>query len=173
MESMRAFRLFRKLNTCSDVSGAGNNERSENGSITIFLSCILLPLIIAEMTIINLCALTAAKQIVNDAGKMSSNAALTDYNKTLHDMYGLIVFDGDGSEAISRAESTFKENICTGASTGYKEVEAGKNRDFGMSLRHVLKSNMALTFGFAMCISTIFLRISIESTARKTYPLSC
>ncbi|MCR4847058.1 MAG: DUF5702 domain-containing protein [Eubacterium sp.] len=127
---MRAFRLFRKLNTCSDVSGAGNNERSENGSITIFLSCILLPLIIAEMTIINLCALTAAKQIVNDAGKMSSNAALTDYNKTLHDMYGLIVFNGDGSEAISRAESTFKENICTGASTGYKEVEAGKNRDW-------------------------------------------
>ena len=127
---MRAFRLFRKLNTCSDVSGAVNNERSENGSITIFLSCILLPLIIAEITIINLCALTAAKQIVNDAGKMSSNAALTDYNKTLHDMYGLIVFDGDGSEAISRAESTFKENICTGASTGYKEVEAGKNRDW-------------------------------------------
>ena len=122
--------LLEKLNRRSVVSAEEKGERRENGSITIFLSCILLPLIIAEMTIINLCALTATKQIVNDAGKMASNAALTDYNKTLHNMYGLIAFDGDGAEASQRADYIFKQNISTKYDWNNKDVEVGRNRDW-------------------------------------------
>lgn len=86
----------------------GNADR-EKGSITIFLACILLPMIIAEANIINLCALLSLKQISNDAGKMASNSALTTYNKNAHDMYGLLVFEQSMVEYKTR--DTFRNNL--------------------------------------------------------------
>lgn len=123
--------FIKKLKRKPTSSVENKGERRESGSITIFLSCILLPMIIAEMTIINLCALTATKQIANDAGKMSTNAALTDYNERLHDMYGLMAFDGDGTEAASRMEDVFQSNLNTKDDRwGYKNVYAGYGRNW-------------------------------------------
>lgn len=72
--------LFRKL----------NKENAERGSITIFLACILLPMIIAEATIFNLAGLIASKHAAIDTGKLASNSALTAYDHKLHERYGLI-----------------------------------------------------------------------------------
>lgn len=86
-----------------------NNKRGQRGSITVFLACILLPMIMAEASIFNLSALIAAKHASIDAGKLASNSALTAYDHELHDKYGLIAFNTSRVDGI--VNQVFEQNL--------------------------------------------------------------
>ncbi len=86
-----------------------NKKRCERGSITVFLACILLPMIMAEATIFNLSALIAAKHASIDAGKLASNSALTAYDHDLHDKYGLIAFKTSNVDWM--VNQVFEQNL--------------------------------------------------------------
>ena len=93
------------------ISETGSKAR-ECGSITIFLACIMLPMVIGEAAIIDMCSLLSVKQITNNAGRLTSNAVLTSYNTKLRKMYGLVAFDSS-SNIEGDAQTIFKENMNT------------------------------------------------------------
>lgn len=73
------------------------------GSISLFMSMILLLLIILEGFLIDGSKVLAAKSLMSNAGDLSMNAGLTYYDEALRDIYGLF--------AISATEADLKENL--------------------------------------------------------------
>lgn len=100
---------------------------STNGSITVFLALIMLPLVMFETTIMDLCALTASKQLTNCAGKLVANALLSDYDRQLHQEFGLMAFNKNGENLTKIAENIFDSNLKTEVGYGGLDVHLGKN----------------------------------------------
>lgn len=73
------------------------------GSISLFLSMIMLLLIILEGFLIDGSKVLAAKSMMSSAGDMALNAGLTYYDQVLYDIYGLF--------AISETEEELSENL--------------------------------------------------------------
>jgi len=74
-----------------------------NGSISLFLSMIILLLVIMEGYLIDGSKVLAAKMMMASAGDMTLNAGLTYYDEALRDIYGLF--------AISESEAELKQNL--------------------------------------------------------------
>ena len=89
----------------------------EKGAVTVFLSCILVIMIVFETFIIDATKVITAKNISDDAGRLSSNAVMTHYNKKLYHGYGLFVFDGTEAESTQIAQKYFNENLSPSGSS--------------------------------------------------------
>lgn len=73
------------------------------GSISLFLSMIILLLVILEGFLIDGSKVLASKMFMSSAGEMTLNAGLTYYDEALRDIYGLF--------AISESEEDLKANL--------------------------------------------------------------
>jgi len=73
------------------------------GSISLFLSTIILLLVILEGFLIDGSKVLAGKMFMSSAGDMALNAGLTYYEQALQDIYGLF--------AISKSEKELKDNL--------------------------------------------------------------
>ena len=67
--------------------------RKTKGSISIFLCLIMLPMVTYATMIIDASRLQAAKSAISGAGDLTMNAALSEYDQVLKDMYGLFAID--------------------------------------------------------------------------------
>lgn len=82
------------------------------GTISVFLSLILLPMIIFSGIVVDVSRLYAAKTVISGAGDLTMNAALSEYDKKLKDEYGLLAIADtpDSPKMKESLESYFKES---------------------------------------------------------------
>ncbi len=66
------------------------SKRAAQGSVTIFLLIIMLPMLIFSFSVMDLCKIFMAKSVQESSADLALNAALTSYDKVLKDMYGIM-----------------------------------------------------------------------------------
>ncbi len=77
--------------------------RKTKGAISIFLILIMVPVFIFSGIIIDGSRISAAKTAVSGAGDLAANAALSEYDRVLKDIYGLF--------AVSESEEELQDNV--------------------------------------------------------------
>lgn len=77
--------------------------QKKNGAVTVFLTLIMVPMLFVAEFAMDSARIYGAKVIISGAGDLAMNAALTEYDKVLQDMYGLF--------ATSTTEDELKENL--------------------------------------------------------------
>ncbi len=77
--------------------------RKCKGSISIFLCLILLPMVTYATLIIDASRLQSARVAVSTAGDLTMNAALSEYEQVLEDMYGIF--------AVAQTEGELKDSL--------------------------------------------------------------
>lgn len=66
-----------------------NFFRNQKGFVTVFVTLMLIPALLISGTAVDIARVYAAKSMVEDANLLAANAALTQYDATLQDIYGL------------------------------------------------------------------------------------
>lgn len=79
----------------------------KNGSITVFLSLILVPVLLFMSIMVDGSAYVLSKGSVESAGELAVNAALADYDTVLKEVYGLFAM----SQAAEDPQTALKENV--------------------------------------------------------------
>lgn len=85
----------------------------QRGSICVFLTLILVPILMFSGIIVDASRLFASKTVVSGAGDLTMNAALAQYDKKLKDSYGLTAMakSPDSPDEQQKLEQMFKESI--------------------------------------------------------------
>ena len=79
------------------------NDSGSYGSVTVFLTMILFPMLLFMITLTDYAKITVAKNQISNAGELTINAALSYYDEYLKDMYGLF--------AVSKSTEDLQENL--------------------------------------------------------------
>lgn len=79
----------------------------KNGSITVFLSIILVPMLLFVSIMVDSSAYMLSKASVESAGELATNAALANYDTVLRDVYGLFAM----SQAADDPNQALKDNV--------------------------------------------------------------
>lgn len=82
-----------------------------HGSVTVFLTMILLPMLLLMITLTDYAKITVAKNQVSDAGELAANAGLSYYDEYLKDMYGLFAVSKDTAELQEHLEDYFTATL--------------------------------------------------------------
>lgn len=85
--------------------------RKEKGSITIFLCLLLMPMVTYATMIVDASRLQAAKSAIAGAGDLTLNAAMSEYEQVLKDMYGLFAGIQNESDLEPALEDYFTRTI--------------------------------------------------------------
>jgi len=88
-------------------------KSGQKGSVTIFLTMILVPMLLLMITLTDYAKVSVAKRQVSGAGDLALNAGLSYYDKTLQDMYGIFAVSKDVGALEDNLEKYF-ENILLG-----------------------------------------------------------
>ena len=64
--------------------------RKKDGAVSVFLTIILVPMIVVSCLFVDACRAKLAEPVVSSAGDLTLNTALTQYDATLNDYYGLM-----------------------------------------------------------------------------------
>ena len=83
----------------------------KKGAISVFLTVILLPMLIVALLANDAARIYCAKSVIADAGEMTMNAALAQYNAELKDTYGLIAMDKQPSSMQGELEKYFTASL--------------------------------------------------------------
>ena len=85
----------------------------QRGSICVFLTLVLVPVLMFSGIMVDASRLFASKTVVSGAGDLTMNAALAQYDKKLKDKYGLTAMakSPDSSDEQQKLEQMFKESI--------------------------------------------------------------
>ena len=75
------------------------------GSISLFLALIMLPMMTVAGLIVDGARISAAKASLSGAGDLAMNAALSEYDQILYDVYGCVRYTGTPS--TRRPSSSF------------------------------------------------------------------
>lgn len=86
-------------------------KNSSKGSVTIFLTMILVPMLLLMITLTDYAKISVAKRQVSGAGDVALNAGLSYYDKYLQDMYGLFAVSKDVSELEKNLEIYFNNTL--------------------------------------------------------------
>lgn len=81
--------------------------RKAKGSISIFLCLIMLPMVTYSSMIIDATRLQSARTTISSAGDLTMNAALSEYEQVLEDMYGLFAV----AQNQNQSEEDFKKSL--------------------------------------------------------------
>lgn len=99
-----------------------NFMRKAKGSISIFLCLVLLPMVTYSTMIIDASRLQSARSTVTTAGDLTMNAALSEYEQILEDMYGLFAVSQSEEDLESRLRLYFAQTI-------EGQLESGESKD--------------------------------------------
>lgn len=91
-------------------------KREIRGSISLFLSMVILLLVILEGFLIDGSKVLAAKMTMSSAGDLAMNAGLTYYDDALRRVYGLFAVSKTEAELTENLEKYFRETL--GEATG-------------------------------------------------------
>lgn len=85
--------------------------RKAKGSISIFLILVLLPMVTYATLVIDVSRIQAARTLINGAADLSMNAALSEYEVALQDMYGLFAQVNSEEDLEKALQQYFTETI--------------------------------------------------------------
>lgn len=97
------------------------------GSVSIFLVLIMLPMFTYAGLIIDGSRISATRMAVSGAGDLAMNSALSEYDKIVHDVYGLFAMSSDTKELQKNVERYFNNTI---NNTGILEGSDSYTRSF-------------------------------------------
>lgn len=86
-------------------------KNGNKGSVTIFLTMILVPMLLLMITLTDYAKISVAKRQVSGAGDIALNAGLSYYDKKLQDMYGLFAVSKDVNDLRDNLEAYFKHTL--------------------------------------------------------------
>ncbi|MBR6617722.1 MAG: hypothetical protein IKL00_07620 [Oscillospiraceae bacterium] len=99
--------------------------RRAKGSISIFLCIILLPMVTYSTMIIDASRMQVARTSIATAGDLAMNAALSEYEKVLQDMYGLFVLTENQESFENQLQAYFTETLEGKITTTEKDLITG------------------------------------------------
>lgn len=83
----------------------------QRGTISVFLICILLPMVVFEGILIDISKLMGARTAISGAGELAQNGALASYDKVLYEVYGLFATCSTEEELEERVKVYFQETL--------------------------------------------------------------
>ena len=86
-------------------------SRAVRGSVTVFLVLILLPMVTYSTMIIDASRLQSVRTNIAGAGDLTLNAALSEYNRQLEEMYGIFVNCKTADEMKNALQSYFQQTV--------------------------------------------------------------
>ena len=84
---------------------------NKRGTISVFLSLILLPVMVVGCLTTDAARIYVSKAVISDAGEMAMNAALAQYDAELLDQFGLLAMEEDPSTLESSLVSYFNKSL--------------------------------------------------------------
>lgn len=81
------------------------NQRQ--ASVSIFLLIIMLPMFVFSFGIIDICKIMMAEDVMQDASDLAAGSALTAYDKTLKDIYGLMATSSTEAELTEKIQQYY------------------------------------------------------------------
>lgn len=100
--------------------------KKKNGAVSVFLTIILVPVLVICFLFVDVSRAKLAASVVSSAGDLTLNTALTQYDKTLNDYYGLMASSQSVDEFLATANDYFTACI---TSQGVEPSEARKWAD--------------------------------------------
>ena len=98
------------------------SKKAAQGSITVFLTIIMLPMLIFSFSIVDLCKIFMGAQLTQSAEDVALNSAMTAYDKALKDMYGLLATSATEEELTDKITDYYIATLeSSGISTDDKE----------------------------------------------------
>lgn len=85
--------------------------KKNNGAISVFLVIVLVPCLLFAGLTIDAARIYTSKVVISDAGQMALNAGLSQYQKSLHDKYGLLVMDKNPASMQSELQGYFDASL--------------------------------------------------------------
>ena len=104
--------------------------KKTKGAVSIFLVLILVPMMTVSSLFVDASKVDLAKGVIESAGDLTLNSALTNYDSVLKDMYGLFATAQDTEELYGSLEEYYKTCI---TSSGVSNEDAGSYTDRIMS----------------------------------------
>ncbi len=101
------------------------------GSISLFLVLIMLPMFVLAGLVVDGARISAARVAVSGAGDLAMNAALSEYDKVLHDVYGLFAMSSNMDELQENVNRYFGNTI---NNTGLLQSSDSYTRSFFNSI---------------------------------------
>ena len=95
--------------------------KNTKGAVSIFLVIILVPMMTVSSLFVDASKVKLARGVAESAGDLTLNTALTDYDTTLKDMYGLFATAQDTKDLFGKLEDYYKTCII---SSGVNDEDA-------------------------------------------------
>lgn len=92
--------------------------RKSQGYISIFLCLVMLPMVTFAAMVIDVSRLQSAKASITSAGDLAMNAALSEYEDSLQELYGLFATVSNEDELQTALQSYFAKTISSTIGTG-------------------------------------------------------
>lgn len=115
----------------------------QRGTICVFLTLILVPVLLFSGIIVDASRLFASKTILSGAGDLTMNAALAQYDQDLKDKYGLMAMavSPDSPKEKEALEQMFRESISA------RYLKTGKDDDIHSLVKMAVAENSFHTKG--------------------------
>lgn len=110
------------------------NKRAAEGSVTIFLIIIMLPMLIFSCSVIDLCKIFMARNSTDSALELAMNSRLTSYDDILKDMYGILASSADEDELAKNLTTYYKMTLESSTGSTLSSDEKAYVENFFSSL---------------------------------------
>lgn len=107
--------------------------RKRNGSVSVFLTIILVPVIVISCLFVDASRTKLASSVVSSAGDLTLNTVLTQYDGILNDYYGLMASSQTIDEFLSHADEYFQACITS------QGVDASEGREMADKISSLLQ----------------------------------
>lgn len=113
------------------IRGKGKPSRKlvkdVQGSVTILLLVIMLPMLVFSFSILDICKIFLAKDMIATSTDLALKSAMTSYDDVLKDMYGILATSKDEEELTENMNNYY---VATLKSCGIEVDDNGKSLEF-------------------------------------------
>lgn len=106
-------------------------HRGAQGSVTILMLIIMLPMLVFSFTIVDVCKIFMAKDVAADASNLALNAGMTSYDKVLKDVYGIMATSKSEDDLAKKMSEYYEATL---AANGLKSGDVDSSALFSTLL---------------------------------------
>ena len=86
-------------------------RKHSRGAVTVLVTLLLIPAILVSGTGVDLSRIYAARSVTRDANQLAANTVLTNYNRLLHDLYGLYAVIAEDDNLTKMVDTYVKASL--------------------------------------------------------------
>lgn len=105
----------------------------KKGAISVFLTLVMVPVLVFACLVTDASKIYASKAFISDAGELTMNAALAQYDSELLDAYGLLAMEKDPETIQSDLEKYFVTSLNSSnvpSASNYEQIISMMSSDF-------------------------------------------